>query len=112
MDDWPQSWAAIPADEALGAELVLLFKAFIEALALKGLSGPTIRRHLNNAWCIGGELIRDIHDEPARRGQSARPLLQAAVADGQAPLVHSLSPSQQDSLDATAPKLRAFLRQD
>lgn len=112
MDEWPKSWAGIPEEEALGAEFVLLFKAFIEALAYKGLSSPTLRRHLNNAWCMGGELIRDIHEEPARRGQSARQLLQSALVDGQAPLVHSLSPSQQDSLDVTARKLRVFFRRN
>ena len=57
MADWPRSWAGTEEDVPIGAGLVDLLKAFVRDLHERGLSHKTIRRHLDNAWSIGGEVI-------------------------------------------------------
>ena len=43
-----------------GEELVACFRPFIEHLASSSLSSKTIRRHVDNLWILGGEIIRDL----------------------------------------------------
>jgi len=44
-----------------GEALVVCFRPFIEDLASSNLSPKTIRRHVDNLWVLGGEIIRDLH---------------------------------------------------
>jgi hypothetical protein len=94
-----------------GEALVSCFRPFIEHLASSGLSGSTIRRHIDNLWSLGGEIIRELHYDPSLRKRSAERLLREAVhADG-GPLVHNASEDQQRSFEATCRKLHRFLTQ-
>ena len=34
-------------------------------MASSSLSPKTIRRHVNNLWTLGGEIIRDLHYTPS-----------------------------------------------
>jgi hypothetical protein len=38
---------------------------------LSTLSPKTIRRHVNNLWLLGGEIIRDLHYDPSLRKKAA-----------------------------------------
>ena len=109
MEDWPTSWAGDEEDETVGRGLVALLGSFTTDLHEQGLSGGTIRRHLDNLWLIGGEIIREINYQPARRREAPRALLLDAIRDGQAPLVRDLTEREQASVDATARKLLRFL---
>jgi hypothetical protein len=59
-------------DLSPGEQLLALLRPFIEHLALSNLSPKTIRRHVDNLWLLGGEIIRDLHYDPALR-ESAPP---------------------------------------
>ena len=84
-----------------GEELVACFRPFIEHLASSSLSSKTIRRHVDNLWILGGEIIRDLNYTPSLRKVTAQRLLREAVhADG-GPLIHNGSEEEQHSLDAT-----------
>jgi hypothetical protein len=108
MDEWPKSWAGIAKDEAVGAELAALMRPFFLHLQRHNLSAKTLRRHLDNLWLIGGEIIRDLHDDAPLRRKPARALLLRAVDDGDA-FIGGLSEQQQSGLNATARKLFRFL---
>lgn len=109
MDRWPKSWAGSAADVPVGEGLVAEIRPFILFLVECDLSPKTVRRHLDNAWMIGGEIIREVVQEPERRNTSPRQLLLDAIDIGEAHFVHSFSKEDQRSLDATARKLLRFL---
>lgn len=109
MDEWPKSWAGVDEDKEPGARLVVELRHFVAHLVERGLTPRTIRNHIDNLWAIGGEIIRDFHDEPSLRGRPARQLLLDAIGHGEAPLLYGASAEDQSSADATARKLLRFL---
>lgn len=109
MDGWPKSWAGTHEDEPVGRRIVAALRPFLTHLQHQGLSSRTLRRHLDNLWLIGGEIIRQLDDDPARRDQRTHALLLEAIQDGEAPLVRDLTEEQQAALDATARKLLKFV---
>jgi hypothetical protein len=111
LDNWPRSWMGLEKDLPPGEELVACLRPFIEHLASSNLSPKTIRRHVDNLWLLGGEIIRDLNYDPSQRKVPAQRLLRAAVhADG-GPLIHNGSEEEQHSLDSTCRKLHRFLSQ-
>ncbi|MCP4606631.1 MAG: hypothetical protein GY847_39995 [Proteobacteria bacterium] len=109
MELWPKSWAGTSDDIPIGKKLVAEMKPFIIQLHTLGLSKKTIRRHLDNLWVIGGEIIREINYEPALAKKQPRKLLFDTVSDGEAPYVHNASESEHRSFDSTARRLFRFL---
>jgi hypothetical protein len=111
LNNWPRSWMGLEKDLPPGEELVACFRPFIEHLASSSLSSKTIRRHVDNLWILGGEIIRDLNYTPFLRKVAAQRLLREAVhADG-GPLIHNGSEEEQCSLDSTCRKLHRFLSQ-
>ena len=47
-----------------GEELVACFRPFLEDLVASDLSPKTIQKHVDNRWALGGEIIRDLNEEP------------------------------------------------
>ena len=94
-----------------GEALVVCFRPFIEHLAASSLSPKTIRRHVDNLWLLGGEIIRELNYTPARRKVAAQKLLRDAVGADGGPLIYNGSEEEQRSLDATCRKLHRFLNQ-
>ena len=109
LDQWPDSWAGVPEDMPIGTGLVVELRPFIMHLQKLSLSPKTIRSHVNNLWVIGGEIIRQLNDEPKRRQLKPRKLLLDAIDLGEAPLAPDATEEQQNSLDATARRLLRFL---
>jgi len=111
LDRWARSWMGLEKDLPPGEALVACFRPFIEHLALSGLAPRTIRRHVDNLWLLGGEIIRDLNYNPSLRKKTAQQLLRHAVYDDGGPLIHNGSEEDQRSLDATCRKLHRFLTQ-
>jgi biotin operon repressor len=44
--------------------MVVFFRPFIEHLIELNLSRKTIRKHIDNLWILGGEIIRDLNETP------------------------------------------------
>jgi hypothetical protein len=109
MEPWPDSWAGDDEDIPVGQGLVDEMKPFIAHLCSLGLSPKTVRRHLDACWVIGGEIIRNVEEEPKRSRKSPLKLILDAVDMDEAPLVHDASEQEQRSFDATAKKLHRFL---
>ncbi len=94
-----------------GERLVACFRPFIEYLAVSSLSQKTIRKHVDNLWLLGGDLIRDLNDTPSLRKVPVERLLINAIEDGGPLLHHYDSEDQQRSFDSTCRKLHRFLGQ-
>jgi hypothetical protein len=111
LDNWPHSWMGLEKDLLPGEALVVCFRPFIEHLAASSLSPKTIRRHVDNLWLLGGEIIRDLNYTPARRKVAAQKLLRDVVGADGGPLIYNGSEEEQRSLDSTCRKLHRFLNQ-
>jgi len=91
-----------------GERLVACFRPFLEHLVCSDLSPKTIQRHVDNLWVLGGEIIRDLNEDPSLRKLPVERLLHDVIdADG-GPLIHSGSEEEQRSLDSTCRRLHRF----
>jgi len=93
-----------------GEKLVASFRPFLEHLVASSLSRKTLRKHVNNLWVLGGQIIRDLHETPSLRKLPVERLLSETVHEDGGPLIHhGDSEEQQRSFDATCRKLHRFL---
>lgn len=109
LDRWPRSWMGREQDLPPGELLLASLRPFIEHLASSTFSAKTIRRHVDNLWLLGGEIIRDLHSDPSLRKKAADQLLRSVIHEEGGPLVHNGSEEEQRSFDATCRKLHRFL---
>jgi hypothetical protein len=109
--DWPRSWMGLDKDLPPGEELLTHLRPFIEHLASSGLAPRTIRRHVDNLWLLGGEIIRDLHYDPSLRKRATERLLRSVIHEDGGPLIHNGSEEEQRSFDSTCRKLHRFLTQ-
>jgi hypothetical protein len=111
LDHWPRSWMGLEKDLPPGEELVACFRPFLEFLASSTLAPKTLRRHVDNLWLLGGEMIRDLNYDPSLRKVSAQQLIRNVVGVDGGPLIYNGSEEEQRSLDSTCRKLHRFLSQ-
>jgi hypothetical protein len=111
LDNWPRSWMGVEKDVPPGEQLLACFRPFIEHLASSTLSPKTIRKHVDNLWMLGGEIIRDLNDDPSLRRVAADRLLKDVIHTDGGPLVHNGSEEAQRSFDSTCRRLHRFLSQ-
>jgi hypothetical protein len=109
MDTWPESWAIEPEDVPVGRALVAELRPYAVHLEQRGLTPKTVRRHLNDLWVIGGEIIRRINYDESKRKLAARKILLDAIEGGEAPLASGVTEAQQAELDAAAKRLLRFM---
>jgi hypothetical protein len=111
LDDWPRSWHVEPADIAIGQQIVAVLTPFLLHLLDQGLAKATMRRHRDNLWALGGELIRRRYDDDELARHDVTDAI-AQLTEGDAgPLIWPrITEAEQDSLDATCRKLDRFMR--
>jgi hypothetical protein len=109
LDTWPRSWRGYDKDLPPGEALVTCFRPFIAHLAASRLSPKTIRKHVDNLWILGGEIIRDLNNDPALRKIPADRLLRKVIHTDGGPLMYHGSQEEQRSFDSTCRKLHRFL---
>jgi hypothetical protein len=91
-----------------GEQLIALFRPFLEYLAASNLSPKTIQKHVDNVWALGGEFIRDLHNDASLRKKPVDLVIRRMIeCDG--PLLYHGDEDQQRSFDSTCRKLRRFL---
>jgi hypothetical protein len=110
FDKWPRSWMGLPEDLLPGEKMVAYFLPFLEHLIDVGLSRKTIRKHVDNLWVLGGELIRDLHETPSLRNVPIETLVFQVIQDGGPILYHNDSQEQERSFESTCNKFREFLQ--
>jgi hypothetical protein len=96
-----------------GEQLVACFRPFLEDLVTSDLSPKTIQKHVDNLWTLGGEIIRDLHDNPSLRRKSIAKILDDRIDEEGGPLVYALESEEplQRFFDSTCRKLNRFLSQ-
>jgi len=111
IEQWPRSWMYEEHDLSPGQQMVECFKPFLLHLLSLRLSRKTLRKHRDNLWLLGGELISDLHETPRLRRQPMDQVVRAALNDLDGPLISSgASEDQQRSFDLTCRKLYRFLK--
>ena len=70
LDEWPDSWMVDKPDQAVGRAIVAVLRPLIAHLIDKGLSRRTLKRHVDNLWALGAEIITDINRDESLRSQS------------------------------------------
>ena len=111
LDDWPRSWHVEPADIAIGQQIVALFTPFLLHLLDQGLAKATVRRHRDNLWTLGGELIRQRYDDDELARQDVKGAIAQLIESDGGPLIWPrITEEEQDSLDTTCRKLDRFMR--
>jgi len=92
-----------------GEELVGCFRPFLEHLVSSGLSSKTIQKHVDHIWALGGEIIRDLNENPSLRRKNIERILVDAIDEEGGPLLYGVaSEEQQRSFDSTCRKLYRF----
>lgn len=96
-----------------GEALVACFRPFLEAVVASDLSPKTIQKHVDNVWALGGEIIRDLNENPSLRRKPIEQILADRIDEEGGPLVYAMESEEplQRSLDATCRKLYRFLSQ-
>lgn len=111
LDEWPERWRYDDSDVAPGQRIVECFKPYLRHLLSSGLSPTTLRKHRDNLWLLGGEIIRDLWETPKLRKRPVEALIAAALDDDGGPwLSHRQSEAEQRSFDSTCRKLHRFLQ--
>src|ERR1039458_10335306 len=62
LADWPLSWMGFEKDLPPGEKIVNYFLPFLQHLVGLNLSRKTMRKHADNLWILGGEIIRDLNE--------------------------------------------------
>lgn len=97
-------------DLPAGEKLVACFRPFLEYLAASVLSPRTIQKHVDNLWVLGGEIIRDLNENPSLRRKNIERILSDVIDEDGGPLIYGgNSEEQQRSFDSTCRKLHRFL---
>jgi hypothetical protein len=113
MANWPATWQIDDEDEAdlrYGEQLLEEFKSFVMYLVgVERLSRSTVRRHVDNLFLLGGELICHINIYENDRKLPPAHLLDDNLCEDGGPLCkHVQDGAAQQQFDATCKKLYAF----
>lgn len=110
LDQWPRSWAYEACDIPYGLQMVECFKPFLHNLLTLPLSRRTLRRHRDNLWVLGGEVIRALQMDSALRRRPIEQVVRNLIGEDGGPLLsHGQSETEQRAFDATCRKLSRFL---
>ncbi len=110
LDAWPDRWMIDQPDRTMGKAIVTVLTHFIEHLIKQGLTKRTIKRHVDNLWVLGGEIITDINWDESLGKLSAKDLVINAIDEEGGPLLRNpLDPEDQKPFDSTCKKLYKFL---
>jgi hypothetical protein len=110
LEEWPERWQGDERDLPPGQQIVELFKPFLIHLLSLNLSSKTLRKHRDNLWLLGGELIRDLQMRPKLRKQPIATYLLSVIGNDEGPLLYDCdSEADQRAFDSTCRKLHRFL---
>jgi hypothetical protein len=112
-DEWPEAWMGVDEDLPYGQQLVEAMKPFIESLIDSNLSTRVMKKHMDNLWLLGGEIIRDVSLYEDYENSAPADKLWEAIGPHEGPCCRHLhTASEQQSYDATCDKLYRFLQQN
>jgi len=98
-------------DLPVGRQTLEYFLPFLVHLAGSGLSKRTIQNHVDNMWVLGGEIIRDVNEEPRLRKSPTEQLVRNVIHEDGGQLIPNGWEDEQRSFDSTCRKFHRFLTQ-
>ena len=99
LADWPRTWRADDSDIAVGEQIVCAFTPFLLWLLQQDLAAKTFRRHRDNLWLVGGEIIRRRHDDTELADKSVADAIEQSIEEEAGPLIWPrITEAQQRSL--------------
>ena len=107
--EWPRSWMGDERDLVPGRNIVEYLTPFLLHLAESELTKKTIRKHVDNLWILGGEIIRDLQETPKLRKKPLSELIDTLLENDGPLIYHCESEEQQRSFESTCRKLRRYL---
>jgi hypothetical protein len=111
LEQWPRSWRYEERDVPPGEKIVEYFTPFLCHLLNSNLSRATLRKHRDNLWALGGEIISMLHETPRLRKRPMADVVLAALSEEGGPLLsHHQSEEGQRSFDSTCRKFLRFLK--
>src|SRR5260370_14440673 len=113
LDGWPRSWMGWEKDLPPGEKLVACFRPFLEDLIASDLSPKTIQKHVDNLWALGGEIIRDLNENPSLSRKPIEQILDDRIDDEGGPLVYAMESEEplQRSFDSPCRYIYRFFSQ-
>lgn len=112
LAEWPRQWRYEERDAVFGQQIVACFTPFLQHLLNSGLSPKTLRKHRDNLWLLGGELMRALWEKPGLRKQRAAEVITSVLDDDGGPRLSShASEEAQRSFDSTCHKYHRFLQE-
>ena len=112
FNQWPRRWMGFPEDVPFGEKIIDIFRPFVEDLIESKYTEKTTRKHIDNLWLLGGELVREININPELRNSDVIELLMENIGlDGGPYCRHLETEAELDSFDTTCRKLFKFLKQ-
>jgi hypothetical protein len=101
----------LPEDISLGEDIVAIFRPFAEDLLSKRYGDKTVKKHIDNLWLLGGELIRMVGMDVGLRNKEALVLLMENIGLYGGPNCRHLDNDEDfKSFDSTCRKLFKFLK--
>lgn len=111
INGWVKSWMIETEDIHIGGELEEVFKAFMLSPEITKLTDRTVKKHLENLFILGGQIISNINiDNDLRRKNGIDLLMESIDEDGGPYTSHIESESELRSFDATCKKLYKFMK--
>ena len=109
--EWPKRWMVIDKDIPYGRGLIEAMRSFVERLIASGLKEKTIKKHIDNLWLLGGEIIRNVSLDDEYTTPPVKKLKQQVGLDGGPYCRHLETESELRAFDATCRKLHKFLQE-
>ena len=112
INEWPEVWKFEEEDVAFGEKLIVEIKPFVAFLIESKLSERTIKRHVDNLWFLGGEIIRGVAMGDEYDFDPLEKLKDSVSSVGGMFCKYIYLDSEQKSYDATCRKLHKFLEKN
>jgi len=107
--EWPKRWLVTEHDMEYGEQLLEEMRPCAEFIAESNLAKKTVKRHLENLWILGGEIIREVNLFEEHSTPAYQSLRQAIGPDGGPYCRHLDSETARTSFDSTCRKLYNYL---
>ena len=107
--EWPDRWHGLKKDIPYGQGILDAMRPFVIHLLSRGLKEKTIRKHMDNLWLLGGEIIRSVSLSDEYNIPPEESLRQSVDEVGGLYCRHLHSDYAEQSYDGTCRKLHRFL---
>ena len=114
IDEWPNRWEIEKQDIECGKKIIdSVFIPFIEFIIKKGFAKKTVKKHIDNLWLLGGEIIESVNNDEDIRRLEPELLIHEFIDDQGGPYSsHINTESEMRSFDSTCKKLYKFLKSE